>query len=118
VLCPDCQYENPAGSKFCLRCGTRLGQSCVHCKAHLPTDARFCNECGYVVSSVPVSSEPVAALERGGCIDLARLVKDFENQLIDTALHVTGGSRRRAAELLGINRTTLIAKLRRGQDQD
>ena len=47
-------------------------------------------------------------------IDMPKLFRDMEEALIRTALAQSGGSRKDAAALLGIRRTTLVEKLRRG----
>jgi len=46
-------------------------------------------------------------------VDLRMLLTQLEARLIGQALERTGGNRNRAAELLGMNRTTLVEKLRR-----
>ncbi|MDO9015706.1 MAG: sigma-54 dependent transcriptional regulator [Deltaproteobacteria bacterium] len=46
-------------------------------------------------------------------VDLAAAMESFENSLIRQALDRTGGNRNRAAQVLRINRTTLIEKIRR-----
>jgi DNA-binding NtrC family response regulator len=46
-------------------------------------------------------------------VDLRGLLSQVEERLIEQALERTGGNRNRAAELLGLNRTTLVEKLRR-----
>jgi sigma-54 dependent transcriptional regulator, flagellar regulatory protein len=46
-------------------------------------------------------------------IDMPKLFRDMEEALIRTALVQSGGSRKDAAALLGIRRTTLVEKLRR-----
>jgi DNA-binding NtrC family response regulator len=48
-----------------------------------------------------------------GGVDLRVLLMQLEEKLIGQALERTGGNRNRAAELLGMNRTTLVEKLRR-----
>jgi len=48
-----------------------------------------------------------------GGVDLRLLLAELEDRLIGQALARTGGNRNRAAELLGLNRTTLVEKLRR-----
>jgi DNA-binding NtrC family response regulator len=52
------------------------------------------------------------ALPESG-IDLRQAVADYEESLIDQALSRTGGNRNAAAQLLGLNRTTLVEKLKR-----
>ena len=46
-------------------------------------------------------------------LDLTRAVEEFENRLIEEALRRTKGNKQAAARLLGLKRTTLVAKLRR-----
>jgi DNA-binding NtrC family response regulator len=46
-------------------------------------------------------------------VDLRTLLLQLEEKLIGQALERTGGNKNRAAELLGLNRTTLVEKLRR-----
>lgn len=46
-------------------------------------------------------------------LDLTGAVEEFENRLIDEALRRTKGNKQAAARLLGLKRTTLVAKLRR-----
>ena len=46
-------------------------------------------------------------------VDLARVVDEFESGLIHKAILRTHGNKQAAARLLGLNRTTLVAKLRR-----
>ena len=47
-------------------------------------------------------------------IDLPCLIDELERNLITQALTLSHGVKSRAAELLGLNRTTLVEKLRRG----
>ncbi len=46
-------------------------------------------------------------------VDLRLLLTRLEERFIEHALERTGGNKNRAAELLGMNRTTLVEKLRR-----
>jgi two-component system, NtrC family, response regulator AtoC len=46
-------------------------------------------------------------------IDLRQAVAEYEESLIEQALSRTGGNRNAAAQLLGLNRTTLVEKLKR-----
>ena len=44
--CPQCQFENREGAKFCKECGTKLDLTCPQCGNILLPDSRFCDECG------------------------------------------------------------------------
>jgi transcriptional regulator with GAF, ATPase, and Fis domain len=46
-------------------------------------------------------------------VDFNALVDDYENKLIATALSQTGGNKKAAAKLLGLNRTTLVEKIKK-----
>jgi len=46
MRCSNCQHDNPADFRFCMRCGTKLGQACQACGASLPPDSLFCGKCG------------------------------------------------------------------------
>jgi ribosomal protein L40E len=47
MKCRKCQFENPAGVKFCGECGTELTLPCPSCQASNPPQFKFCGECGY-----------------------------------------------------------------------
>ncbi len=51
-------------------------------------------------------------------IDLRRAVEAFEMSLIEQALERTGGNKNQASLLLGLNRTTLVEKLRKRRSKD
>jgi len=60
------------------------------------------------------STGQVAALPLpGGGIDLRSSVEHYENELIRQALEKTGRNKNRAAQLLGLNRTTLVEMIKR-----
>lgn len=46
TLCPRCKAQLAPGSKFCNRCGAKLGQKCPNCGAEITADSTFCSECG------------------------------------------------------------------------
>jgi class 3 adenylate cyclase/tetratricopeptide (TPR) repeat protein len=60
VTCPSCERENPAGSRFCLDCGTPLATICSGCGAALPGDAGFCNQCGQPIAPATPGREAPA----------------------------------------------------------
>jgi DNA-binding NtrC family response regulator len=55
---------------------------------------------------------PIPDLPTNGT-DLRAILESVEDRMISEALERTGGNKNRAAELLGLNRTTLVEKLRR-----
>lgn len=70
VTCPGCRAENPAGAKFCARCGTALAAACPRC-AHLNApNAGFCVECGGALAGLgqpeTYTPEPLAEKIRAG----------------------------------------------------
>jgi DNA-binding NtrC family response regulator len=71
----------------------------------------------YILREPAKARGVVPTLSKEG-INLKRLISDIEEQLIEQALRLSGGRKRAAARLLGLKRTTLLAKLRRQQPKD
>jgi protein phosphatase len=47
LVCPQCQFENPDGNKFCQNCGTSLTwKTCSQCEATVALDEEKCSDCG------------------------------------------------------------------------
>ncbi len=59
----------------------------------------------------PIGSDPLDFPEYG--VDLVKRLEDYEGRLIDEALRRAVGNKTQAAKLLGLNRTTLVEKLKR-----
>jgi len=64
-----------------------------------------------MMDDLPSTSGPVLA--DGRAVDLPRILRRLEETYIDAALARTGGNKKAAADLLGLQRTTLVEKLRR-----
>src|SRR6266567_6295608 len=66
MQCQHCQFENPAGMKFCGECGKRLEAVCPACKASNPPGFKFCGECGerLATAAAAASSLPAPASQR------------------------------------------------------
>jgi DNA-binding NtrC family response regulator len=62
--------------------------------------------------ATPASGTEIPELPKDGT-DLRAMLEAVEDRMIGEALERTGGNKNRAAELLGLNRTTLVEKLRR-----
>ena len=50
MKCPNCQFDNREGAKFCKECGAKLELTCPKCDAFITPDSKFCDECGYDLS--------------------------------------------------------------------
>jgi len=46
VSCARCGTANQSGAKFCIECGSALGQACPSCGTSVDAGAKFCPECG------------------------------------------------------------------------
>lgn len=46
IVCPKCNAQLPAGSKFCNHCGAKLGNECPNCGAEVAPGSLFCSNCG------------------------------------------------------------------------
>lgn len=51
--CPECQFENPEDSKFCLECGHKFEYRCPNCDNSVPINSKFCNQCGHKLKTIP-----------------------------------------------------------------
>ena len=58
MRCPECQFENREGAKFCKKCGAKLELACPKCNSDLTPDSFFCDECGYDLRK-PVKISPI-----------------------------------------------------------
>jgi sigma-54 specific flagellar transcriptional regulator A len=61
--------------------------------------------------AAPSAGTPASLPDAG--IDLRAAVEQYENKMIVEALGRTGGNKNRAAQLLGLNRTTLVEMMKR-----
>lgn len=44
--CSKCGHQNPAGAKFCAKCGAIIVKKCPYCGAENDDGAKYCNSCG------------------------------------------------------------------------
>ncbi|HET7754010.1 MAG TPA: sigma 54-interacting transcriptional regulator [Anaeromyxobacteraceae bacterium] len=65
-----------------------------------------------MLRSAPPAPEPIA-IDEAHPVDLPDMLRRIEEAYIDAALARTGGNKKAAADLLGLQRTTLVEKLRR-----
>jgi len=53
MKCPNCQFENRGGAKFCIECGNKLEIDCSKCRHLNPPESKFCEECGANLTLTP-----------------------------------------------------------------
>jgi transcriptional regulator with PAS, ATPase and Fis domain len=71
----------------------------------------------YIRSFIAEKKLPYPSLSNGE-VDLRDALEQFEYRLIDEALRRTNGNKTAAAQMLGLKRTTLVAKLRRRREHE
>jgi class 3 adenylate cyclase/tetratricopeptide (TPR) repeat protein len=47
MKCPQCQFDNREGAKFCKECGVKLELFCPKCDSLITPGSKFCDECGH-----------------------------------------------------------------------
>ncbi len=67
MRCSNCQFEVPAGEKFCPQCGAPVDAvaRCAHCGAVLLPGEQFCGECGRDVTAPAQPAPPVLIRQAG-----------------------------------------------------
>ena len=65
MQCPQCQYENREGAKFCEACGSPLDLCCPACDNEARPGAAFCDNCGTSLTSSTLAPGPSQPTQRG-----------------------------------------------------
>jgi class 3 adenylate cyclase len=53
MKCPECQFDNREGAKFCNECGHKFDVTCPECNASNRVGSKFCDECGHKLTRTP-----------------------------------------------------------------
>jgi class 3 adenylate cyclase len=61
--CPDCNFENREGAKFCKECGVNLELACSRCRTVYELGSKFCDECGNSLMQKPQSDKTLTTSE-------------------------------------------------------
>jgi DNA-binding NtrC family response regulator len=93
--------------------GETLGADALERLLRAAATARSAPPAMPAAASIPAAAPPAAAVLGPDGIDLKQLLADLERAYIREALHLSGGTIARSARLLGLQRTTLIEKMRR-----
>src|SRR4051794_30704437 len=65
MRCPNCEFENPQGVRFCHECGVPSQNRCPTCGGANPLPAKFCGECGTSLQGAGQST-PAKSRKRKG----------------------------------------------------
>lgn len=57
MKCPNCQFDNRDGARFCRDCGSKLELPCPGCGNPFTPGDKFCDECGHQLST-PSATHP------------------------------------------------------------
>jgi len=68
MKCPDCQFENREGVKFCEECGAKMEMQCPRCGCKVLPGRKFCGECGQKLTEMITArgAEPALEVEHKG----------------------------------------------------
>ena len=89
MQCPQCQYDNPAGQKFCGECGTRLVSACPACGTPNPPAQKFCGECGARLAPAADSvAQPAAPLRTDTATPTTAWTERFSSPTAYTPSHL------------------------------
>ncbi|MEM8930339.1 MAG: AAA family ATPase [Acidobacteriota bacterium] len=69
MKCPNCRFDNPAGMKFCVECGTKIAVQCAQCGAEMAPSYKFCGACGHALSTVGVPAAASPAVSAGARVE-------------------------------------------------
>ena len=100
AACMSCEHDNPAGAKFCARCGQPLTLGCPACGSAYRTGDLFCVECGTALaeSSVPPAAVPTPSA--GSPVAERRLVSVLFADLVGFTAASEGRDAEATRELL------------------
>ena len=57
MRCSNCDTNNASDARFCIDCGTALGQACPSCNSNNSPAARFCGQCGTALVTKAATSK-------------------------------------------------------------
>ena len=72
MRCSKCEFENPAGMKFCGKCRTALGLTCPNCSFENPPGFDFCGQCAAALhGDTGITKGKGAAAQAAGGVRIA-----------------------------------------------
>lgn len=68
MRCEQCNFENPAGMKFCGNCAASLSPTCPKCQFNNPSDFKFCGNCGAALETNDNPATPDSSAAKNDAI--------------------------------------------------
>ena len=106
MFCRICGQSHDTEDNYCIKCGGRIRTGPTDAVPNGPIETKPPDQPAQNINPVDIF------LPEDG-IDLKKAVEDFERQRILQALKKTNWVKNRAASLLGLNRTTLVEKIKK-----
>lgn len=88
MRCPDCNFDNPEGIRFCGYCGTPLSNICPSCSHSNPLEFRFCGNCG-VPLTPPETPDGLAKIQKYIPSYLAEKIRQSKGRIEGERKNVT-----------------------------
>lgn len=88
MRCPACDFDAPAGMRFCGRCGHQLGTACPRCGFENRPDFNFCGQCAAPLNGTSPGANFPAGQTAGvpGCAERRPVTVLFCDLVESTAL--------------------------------
>jgi class 3 adenylate cyclase len=92
--CSACGYDNQDDARFCLNCGTSLGESCPVCYEPISPGSKFCGQCG-----THLTHGQAVVLDSQTAVVAPALLPNAQADKIKIAAGKTAGERREVTVL-------------------
>jgi class 3 adenylate cyclase/tetratricopeptide (TPR) repeat protein len=89
VKCPECQFENREGAKFCSECGHKFEYLCPECGISIIAGSNFCDECGCMLESPSETHGNVIEIENSPIRPTVKIKADDVAPIVGERKHIT-----------------------------
>ena len=93
MICKRCGHQNAESARFCVNCGTLLGNICPRCANANALDARFCVLCGAPLRNVSDLARMVALARRKDNAAISRLYEMTNKRYMQICRQILVSSR-------------------------
>ena len=89
MKCPECQFDNREGAKFCSECGIKFGLSCPECGTSIRAHSKFCDECGCALEHHLETFDDASVIESPPIQTAVRIRSEDVVPVVSERKHVT-----------------------------